>query len=192
MTGTAPVVFNPCWNLAKLACVLKSLPGAPKPSRYIWLSCLCHPSGLPCVVFLVKHGCWRYVPVRAKCHWCGPQHFRLIPEIPCHDAESIVWDSFNFILAKAGLMFRNHDRSRRKWLAQDYAGGLGVKCRGSSALLSPSLCVSPGTLSPTQKHMKLCGLRIFPFALTAEKSWRLTKPLKLINFSCACRDIDVN
>lgn len=87
------------------------------------------------------------------------------------------------------MMFRNSDRSRRKWLAEDDGEGLGVKCGGSSALLSPSLCVSPGTLSPTQKHMKLHGLRIFPFALTAEKSSRLTKLLKLINFSCACRDI---
>lgn len=78
----------------------------------------------------------------------APQHFRLIPEVPCHTAKSIVLDSFNFTLAKAGIMCRSHDRSRSKLFAQDDAGRLVAKRGGSSGLLALSLCVSPRTLSP--------------------------------------------
>lgn len=154
----------------------------PEPSSCIWSLCPCHPSGLLCVALQVKQvgsmSLWEQsilAGVISILDWYW--------KYPSHAAKSIVWDSFNFTLEKAGIMCRSCDRNRNKWFAEDDAGGLVVKC----GLWSPrsELCVRPRILARTWNY----GLRIFPFALLAEESSRLTKPLKLMNFSCASRDV---
>lgn len=85
-------------------------------------------------------------------------------------------------------MRRSSDGSRSKWFAQGDAEGLVAKCGGSSGLLTRSLHVGPRTLSCSHPPKGVWSCVVWGSFLS---HWyqRLTKPLKLINFSCACRDI---